>query len=78
MFFKTGGCYKFLNILKKISVLESLFNKVTRLMASNFIKKETPTQVFPCEYHKIFEENFFYATSPMAASENGGRISKNF
>ena len=54
--------YKFLNIHKKRSVLESLFNKVTGLMACSFIKKETPAQVFSCEY-KVFE--------------NGWRISKS-
>ena len=63
--------YKFFDICKKISVLESLFNKVTGLMACNFIKKETPTQVFSCEYHKMFENSFFYGTPPVAASENG-------
>ena len=63
--------YKFLAIRKKISVLESLFNKVTGLMPCNFIKKETPTQVLSCEYHKMFENSFFYGTPPVAASENG-------
>ena len=47
-------------LLKKISMLESLFNKVTRLMACNFIKKKTPTQVSSCEYHKIFDKSFFF------------------
>ena len=28
-------------------------------MACNFIKKETPTPVFSCEYHKMFEKCFF-------------------
>ena len=28
-------------------------------MICNFIKKETPTQVFFCEYHKMFENSFF-------------------
>ena len=63
--------YKFLVIRKKISVLESLFNKVTGLMTCNFIEKETPTQVLSCEYHKMFENSFFYGTPPEAASENG-------
>ena len=57
-------------LLKKISVLESLFNKVTGLMACNFIKKETLTQVFFCEYHKMFDKSFSYGTPPVAASEN--------
>ena len=37
-----------------------------------------PTQVFSCEYHKMFENSFLYGTSPVAASENGWIISKNF
>ena len=45
--------YKFPDIHKKISVLESLFNKVTGLMACTFLKKETPVQVFSCKYYKI-------------------------
>ena len=31
------------------------------LQARNFIKKKTPTQVFPCEYCEIFNNNFFIA-----------------
>ena len=54
-----------------MSVLESPFNKVTGLMVRNFIKKETPTQVFSCEYHKMFEKSSFYGTPPVAASQNG-------
>ena len=30
--------------------------------------KETPAQVFPCEYYEIFKNNFFYRTPPVAAS----------
>ena len=45
-------------------------------MACNFIKKETPTQGFSCEYYKMFEKSFFYGTPLVAASENGWRISK--
>ena len=40
-------------------MLESLFNKVTGLMACNFIKEETTTQMFSCEYYKMFEKSFF-------------------
>ena len=50
--------YEFFRICKKISVLESLFNKVTGLITCNFIKKQTPTQMFSCEYHKMFENSF--------------------
>ena len=61
--------YKFLDICKKMSVLESLFNKVTCLMACNSIKNRCLdiAQVFSCEYHKMFENGFLL----MAASENG-------
>ena len=38
-------------------------------MACNFIKEETPTQVFSCQCLKMFERNF-YGTPPVAASEN--------
>ena len=34
----------------------------------NFIKKETLTQVFSCEFCEIFENNFFYRTPSEAAS----------
>ena len=30
-----------------------------QLQASNFIKKETLTQVFSCEFCKIFKNNFY-------------------
>ena len=33
-------------------MLESLFNKVAGL-------KETPTQVYSCEYYEIFKNSFF-------------------
>ena len=39
--------------------LESLFNKVTWLKACIFIKKETTTETFFCEYCKIFKNRFF-------------------
>ena len=60
--------YKFPDIHKKISVFESLFNKVTGLMAFNFMKKR-PQHSWG---------NFFYGTPPVAAYEDGWRISKNF
>ena len=78
MFFKIGIVTNFPIFHQKISVLESLFNKVTGLTVCNIIKKETPTRVFSCEYHEMFEKIFFYRTPPVAASENGWRISKSF
>ena len=40
----------------KAPVLESLFNK------------ETPTQVFSCEYFEIFRNSLFYKTPLVASS----------
>ena len=51
--------YKFPEIYKKISLSESLCNKAKGLMEFNFIKKEVSSQVFPCEYHKMFDNSFF-------------------
>ena len=52
-------CYKFPDIHQKISVLTSFFNTVSGLKAHNFNEKETPTQMFSCEYHKIFKNSCF-------------------
>ena len=41
----------------KTPMLESLFNKAD---------KETPTQVFSCEYCEIFINSFLYRTPPVA------------
>ena len=50
-------------------MLESLFNKVTGLLACNFVKKNTPTKMFSYEYRETFKTRFFYRTSLAAASE---------
>ena len=42
--------------LKNTTVLESLFNNVVGLQ---LYEKETPTQVFSCEYCEIFKNTFF-------------------
>ena len=52
----------------KILVLESLFNKVVGFQACNFIKKETPTPVFSCEYKGVFKNTPFEEYLQMAAS----------
>ena len=44
---------------------ESLFDKVAGLQ---FFQKETPTQVFSCEYCEIFKDSFFNRTPLIAAS----------
>ena len=36
----------------------------------NFIKKETPRQVFSCEFYEILWNTFFYRTPLVSASEN--------
>ena len=41
----------------------------SRPKALNFIKKETLTQVFSCEYCKISKSNFFNRIPPVAASK---------
>ena len=52
MFVNTG-------VLKSFTMLEFLFNKVAGLKAYIIIKKETPTQVYSCEYCKTFKSSFF-------------------
>ena len=66
---------KFLNIHRKETVLESLFNRVAGLKVCNFIKRDsdTATQVFSCEYCEIFkstysEENLRTTASGIPAS----------
>ena len=52
------------NTCAKVSLLIKL-----QAEACNFIKKETLTQVFSCEFCKISENTFSYRTPPMAASK---------
>ena len=49
----------FFKVQRKTPVFESLFNKVAGLKACIFIKKETPTQVFSCEYCETFTNSLF-------------------
>ena len=56
----------FRNIHMKTTVLESLFNKVAGLQACN---KETPTQVFSCEYCEIFKNTYFEERLRTSVSE---------
>ena len=57
--------------------MSRLFTGVTSLKACNFIKKETATQVFYSEYHKIYKKSFFYGTPPVTASEKSQRSSSS-
>ena len=45
------------------------FNKVVALKTCNFVKEETPTQVFSCEYREIFKNSFLYGTSLVAVEK---------
>ena len=38
-------------------------------LSCNFIEKETPTQVFSCEFSETFKNTFFYRTPLLAASD---------
>ena len=49
-------------------VLESLFNKAAGLPVCKFIKKETPIQVFSCDYCKVFKKTYFEEHLRTAAS----------
>ena len=54
MFFKTCILKNFA-IFTENACFGVFFNKITGLKACIFIKRETPTQVFFCEYCKIFK-----------------------
>ena len=43
-------------------------NKVAGLRPITLLQKEIPTQVFPCEFCKMFRNTFLYRTHPVAAS----------
>ena len=38
-------------------------------LACNFIKKDTLTQVFSCEFYEFFQNTFFHRTPLVAASK---------
>ena len=60
-----------------ICVRVSFFNKVAgRLEACNFIRKETPTEAFSCQFCEVFKNTFFHGTPPIAAS--GHKKTKKF
>ena len=47
-------------------MLESLFDKVAGLKAYIFTEKETPTQVFFCEYCETIENKHCFYRTPSA------------
>ena len=46
-------------------MLEFLFDKVAGLKDYIFVKKETPAQLFSCEYYEIFKNRFFHSIPPV-------------
>ena len=67
----------------EIDVLKiSQYSQLSTFVGVSFFsyQKKTPTQVLSCEYCEIFENNFFYRTPPMAASEglHHGHFTRKF
>ena len=58
VFCKNRCSYKFREFHRKTTVLEFLFNKVTDLEASNFIKRR-PQQMHSCEIWENFKNTYF-------------------
>ena len=71
MFFKIGVLKNYI-IFTKNTCAEVSLQKSCKSEGVHHYKKETPTQVFSCEYCKDFKNTFFYRTYPVAAS--GKRI----
>ena len=59
----------------KTPVSESLFKKVAR--PATFLKRDSNTQVFSCEYCTIFKNSFFYGTLLVAASKFLTELAEN-
>ena len=65
MFYKKGALKNFLIFTEKTPVL---FFFLIKLQAFRLYQKETPTQVFSCEYCEIFKSNYFEEHLRMTAS----------
>ena len=63
---KKGVLKKSIKFTGKHLYQSLFFNKVAGLR--HFIKKETPTQMFFCEFCEIFKSTFFYCAPPVTAS----------
>ena len=59
VFFKKRCSSNFRKTHTKIPVPESLFNKVAGARPVTLLKRETLSQVFPCEFCKISKNTFF-------------------
>ena len=71
VFSKKGGLDNFAKMHRKITVLESLFNKFTAMEVCNFFKKTLQHKCFPLNFAKFLRTPFlfFYRTSTVAAPE---------
>ena len=54
----------------------SFFNKVAGLRPVTLLKKESPAQVFSCEFFEISKNTFFYRKPLVAAFEDRMRLMK--
>ena len=57
------------NLQENICARASFFIKM-QASACNFIKEQTPAQVFSCEFGEIFKNTVLYRTTPMATSKH--------
>ena len=68
VFYKKGVLRNFAKFTGNTCARVSFLIKL-QASACNFIKKETLTQVFSCEFCKVSKNAFSYRTPPVAASE---------
>ena len=63
MFYKIGVLKNFVKHTGKTPVPESLFNKVTDLYLTTFLKEKTPIQLFSDEFCERYKTSFLQNTS---------------
>ena len=68
MFRKKDAFKNFSKFTGKYLCQSRFFNKVVVVGIATLLK-ETPTQVFSCEFWEIFKNTFFYRTPSVAASK---------
>ena len=69
VFFKKGVLRNFAELTRKHLYRGSFLIKLLP-SACNFIKTESLTQVFSCEFCEIYNKTFCYRTSPVAVSDH--------
>ena len=55
--------------MKPLLMITCAQQNMVKLQVCNFIKKETLTKVFSCEFCEIFKNTFFYRTPQVTASD---------